>query len=113
MPERPLGPADWLKKTVTDFDRAEAPKVEEVKKELIEEVVRLDPAAPPAAPAATEPVKVEEKATPIPPAAEVAPETSNAPASTVPPAVASPAPVVMPAPTVPPVSAQSPTSPLK
>lgn len=108
MPERPLGPADWLKKTVTDFDRANAPKVEEVKKEVVEEVVKLDPAAP----KVEEPVKVEEKATPVPPVAEVAPE-NNAPASTVPPAVASPAPVVTPAPVTTPVSAQPPTSPLK
>src|SRR5579864_7152074 len=109
MPERPLGPADWLKKTVTDFDKANAPAVEEVKKELVEEVVRLDPAAP----KVEEPVKVEEKATPIPPTAEVAPELNNAPTSTVPPAVASPAPVVTPAPTVPPVASVSPTTPLK
>jgi hypothetical protein len=106
MPERPLGPADWLKKTVVDFDKQNAPKVEEVKT-VVEEVKKLDPAAP----KVEEPVKVED-VKPVPPAAEVAPE-STAPVSTVPPAVVSPAPVVTPAPVTTPVSAQPPTSPLK
>lgn len=112
MPERPVGPADWLRKTVTDFDRANAPKVEEVKKEVVEEVVRLDPAAPPVA-KVEEPVKVEEKAVPVPPVAEVAPAVDATPASTVPPAVAPAAPVVTPAATTTPVAGQPPTSPLK
>ena len=108
MPERPLGPADWLKRTVTDFDKQNAPKVEEVKQELVEEVVRLDPAAP----KVEEPVKVEEKVEVVPPVVEE-PKLDSAPVSTVPPAVASPAPVVTPAPVTTPVSAQPPTSPLK
>lgn len=103
--------APWLRKTVTDFDRANEPKVE-VKKEIIEEVKRLDPAAPPVA-KVEEPVKVEEKAVPVPPVAEVAPAVDATPASTVPPAVAPAAPVVTPAPVTTPVSAQPPTSPLK
>jgi hypothetical protein len=104
--------APWLRKTVTDFDKQNTPKVEEVKKEVIEEVVQLDPAAPKVE-APVEPAKVEEKVAPIPPAAEVAPELNSTPNSTVPPAVASPAPVVTPAPVTTPVSAQPPTSPLK
>jgi|SRR5579863_1067922 len=110
MPERPLGPADWLKKTVTDFDKQNAPKVEEVKKEVVEEVVRLDPAVPPVK---VEEVKVEEKVVPVPPVAELAPETSSAPASTVPPAISSPAPTIVETPAAPIAAAQPPTSPLK
>jgi hypothetical protein len=110
MPDMdPIAP--WLRKTVTDFDRANAP-VEEVKKELVEEVTKFDPAAPKVETPA-QPVKVEEKVTPLPPVAEVAPEVNNAPASTVPPAIATPAPAATPAPTVPPVATQSPTQPLK
>lgn len=109
MPERPLGPAQWLQDVVRKMDEkpAEAPKVEEVKPEPV--VEKLDPAAMPAK--VEEPVKVEE-VKPVPPVAEVAPE-NNAPASTVPPAVASPAPVTTPASTVPPVTSASPTQPLK
>jgi hypothetical protein len=108
MPERPLGPADWLKKTVTDFDKQNAPKVEEVK-QVVEEVKRLDPAAPPTK---VEEIKVEEKVVPVPLKVEE-PKLDTVPASTVPPAVASPAPVVTPAPVTTPVSAQPPISPLK
>jgi hypothetical protein len=104
MPERPLGPADWLKKTVTDFDKQNAPKVEEIKPTII------DPAAPKVDEKVE--VKVEEKVEPVPLKVEE-PKLDTAPVSTVPPAVASPAPVVTPAPVTTPVAAQPPTSPLK
>jgi hypothetical protein len=102
--------APWLRKTVTDFDRANEPKVEDVKPVVQETPKVIDPAAPKAE---VPPVKVEEPVVLVPPVAEVAPVDTTTPTSTVPPAISSPAPVVVNAPAVPPVSTQSPTQPLK
>jgi hypothetical protein len=100
--------APWLRKTVTDFDRQNAPKVEEVKQEAPKVI---DPAAPKVeVPAPL--VKEELPVVPVPPVVEE-PLPDAAAVSTVPPATASPAPVVTPAPVTTPVSAQPPTSPLK
>jgi len=106
MPDMdPIAP--WLRRTVTDFDKQNAPKVEEVKPEVI------DPAAPKVEAPVPPAVKVEEPVVPVPPKVEE-PIVDAAPVSpTVAPAVASPAPVVTPAPVTTPVAAQPPTSPLK